>query len=138
MPEFMLEPDEIEPERSAPRRPVRLVSTGLAPTADVPPQGRKKETPPCYAPCEACGMQVLTGETATGTRLALDTHIRTYTVLWLPDTPRPVLHESRGYPVHVCQPGRQSSPVVVELRDRAAEVTVETREEGCPWHSRAD
>jgi hypothetical protein len=57
---------------------------------------------PAYAPCEVCGTPVLRGTTPPGTRVVLDTHIKTYAVLWLPDTPEPVLHESRAYPVHSC------------------------------------
>jgi hypothetical protein len=102
MTDFLLEPDEIEPERPERRRPVRLVRTGLAPTAEVPTQRRGHETPPCYVPCEACGVQVLMGETASGTRLALDPHVRTYTVLWEPGAPQPTLQRSRAYPVHGC------------------------------------
>ena len=103
MPDFLLEPDEIDPERSERRRPVRLVSTGLAPTAAVPASARRgKDTPPCYAPCEACGGLVLTGRTLTGIRLALDTQVRTYTVYWAQGAPEPTLSESRGYPVHQC------------------------------------
>ena len=45
MPDFMLEPDELDPER-----PVRLVSTGLADTAEVPTRRHGKEHPQCYAP----------------------------------------------------------------------------------------
>jgi hypothetical protein len=46
MPDFLLEPDEIEPERPDRRRPVRLVSTGLAPTAEVPTPRRGNEPAP--------------------------------------------------------------------------------------------
>ena len=59
---------------------------------------------PAYAPCPTCGVLVLTGETTRGEVLALDPHQRTYAPVWANDTPRPVLHESRGYPVHVCGP----------------------------------
>ena len=99
MPDFMLEPDEVEPER---RRPVRLVSTGLADTAEVPRSS--KPEPPCYAPCEGCGAAVLTGTTSAGLRLALDTHLPTYLVDWSAGTPVPVLQVSRAYPVHRCHP----------------------------------
>ena len=103
MADFMLEPDEIEDERSARARPPRYVSTGLAPTADVPMKARGKEHPPCYAPCDACGAQVLTCMTGTGLRLVLDTHIKTYTVSWEQRVPLPLCQESRGYPVHQCR-----------------------------------
>ena len=42
MPDFFLEPGEIEPER---RRPVRMVSTGLHPTAEVPTSRRQDHQP---------------------------------------------------------------------------------------------
>jgi hypothetical protein len=101
--EFTLEPDELEPDRPA-RRPVRLVSTGLADTVEVPPSHAKgPDHPPCYTACAACGQMVLTGETANGTRLALETHTKTYTVLWLFKRARPLLQESRAYPVHRCR-----------------------------------
>jgi hypothetical protein len=104
MSDFLLEPDELDPERPARSRPVRLVATGLADTAALPPSAtRGPDRPPCYAPCEACGALVLTGRTPTGTRLALDTQRTTYTINWLPGTPEPTLHESRGYLMHRCQ-----------------------------------
>jgi hypothetical protein len=75
----------------------------------------RKETSPAYAPCAACGTQVLRGDTPTGTRVALDTHIRTYTVLWVPDALRPLVQESRGYPVHQCPRG--CAPLSEETND---------------------
>jgi hypothetical protein len=98
--DFMLEPDEIEPDR---RRPVHLVSGGLHPMEAVPAKRQAKETPPCYAPCEACGCEVLSGETPTGTRVVLDTHLKTYAVHWENGAPGPLVHESRAYPVHICR-----------------------------------
>ena len=71
MSDFMLEPNKIESKRPERGRPVRMVSTGLAPTAAVPPSVRRgKEPVPCYAPCEACGAPVFTGSTPIGIRLA--------------------------------------------------------------------
>jgi len=103
MPDFTLVPDEPLDPPETPARHVRLVSTGLAPTADLPRPGRRTlDLPPCHAPCATCGALVLVGATQSGTRLALDVGIRTYTVLWLNGTPEPVLHDSRGYPVHRC------------------------------------
>jgi hypothetical protein len=110
MPDFLLEPDEIEPapdeiepETHTPPRPVRMVSTGLAPTAEVPTTKRRKpDPPPAYAPCDVCGAAVLTGRTQAGASVALDTGIKTYVVDWHHGTPEPVLVESRGYPVHRC------------------------------------
>ena len=103
MADFTLEPDELEPERPERHRAVRLVSTGLAPTAEVPPPRRGTEPSPCYARCEACGTVVLSGSTGAGARLALDTQHATYTVVWPAGTPAPVLHASRAYPVHRCR-----------------------------------
>jgi hypothetical protein len=57
---------------------------------------------PAYAPCPTCGGMVLTGTTLTGKLVALDTQGQSYVPLWLEQTPRPVLHESRGYQVHRC------------------------------------
>ena len=109
--DFTLEPDEIEPDRPA-LRPVRLVATGLAPTAELPRSPRKKpERPPVYVPCPTCGGMVLTGETPAGGLLCLDTQIPTYTALWLPETPRPLLQVSRAYPVHRCVPGAGVTPM---------------------------
>ena len=101
MPDFFLEPDELEPERPERHRPVRLVASGLADTAEVP-RSTRAEPEPCYAPCEACGASVLTGKTTAGVRLCLDTHVSTYLVDWSAGTPVPVLHHSRAYPVHRC------------------------------------
>ena len=105
MPDFFLEPDEIEPER---RRSVRLVATGLADTAEVP-RSRTPEPSPCYAPCEGCGQAVLTGTTAAGARLALDTQHATSLVDWEQGAPAPRLVASRGYPVHGCH-RREGAP----------------------------
>jgi hypothetical protein len=101
MADFLLEPDELEPERPDRRRPVRLVASGLADTAEVP-RAPRAEPAPCSAPCEACGASVLTGKTTAGVRLCLDTQHVTYLVEWPAGTPEPVLHHSRAYPVHRC------------------------------------
>jgi hypothetical protein len=101
MPDFNLEPDELEPEPPA-GRPLRLVAAGLVPTADVPRSRRTRDHPPCSAPCEACGAPVLTGLTATGQRLALDLYWKTYVVQVAQGESMPHLVQSRGYPVHVC------------------------------------
>jgi len=102
MPDAPLTPDAHADLLEPSRRQLHLTS-GLAPTADVPPPARTKtEPPPCYTPCEACGALVLVGRTTVGVVVALDTGIPTYTALWPPETPRPVLHQSRGYPVHRC------------------------------------
>jgi len=102
MTDFTLTPDEPElPDASA--RPLRLVATGLAPTADIPTARRKTpELPPCYAPCPRCGVDVLTGATREGRVLALDTHTATYTVVWGNGEPQPIFSLSRAYPAHGC------------------------------------
>ena len=102
MGDLTLTPDEPDlPE--TPTRQVRLVATGLAPTADLPVRSRTTAEPsPCYAPCGACGVLVLTGRTQAGASVALDTGIKTYAVDWHHGAPEPVLVESRGYPVHCC------------------------------------
>jgi hypothetical protein len=58
-------------------------------------------TPAAYGPCPRCGGSILTGVTQAGQQVALDTHIKTYVVLWA-ETPLPTLAESRGYAVHRC------------------------------------
>ena len=65
----------------------------------------REEPCPAYAPCRTCGAAVLTGVTTGGVQMVLDIHVKTFTVLWLPETPLPTLHESRGYPVHRCDAG---------------------------------
>ena len=100
MPDFFLEADDRASERSDRRRPGRLVSSGLHPEAAVPPS-RQPAHPPVSGPCEGCGALVVLGATVHGTRLALDLHVKTYTLSWSREAP-PVLHESRGYPVHQC------------------------------------
>ena len=60
--------------------------------------------PAGYDACPHCQAPVLTGETASGERLALDTGIRTLVVDWTPGQPCRRLYESRGYPVHTCRP----------------------------------
>jgi hypothetical protein len=110
MPDFFLEPSDIEPERPERRTPPRMVSTGLHPTADAP-KARGTDPQPAYAPCEACGQPTLLGETRAGQRLALDVHVRTYLVNWDKMATLPWLDESRGYPLHRCGRLRQGGDV---------------------------
>jgi hypothetical protein len=99
MSDFIEPLDEPElPEVSKP--PPRLI--GLHPTAEPPTRAGKAAAPPCTGPCEACGVQVLQGTTATGTRLAVDLTIPCFVPLWTTGTRTPTLVESRGYPVHRC------------------------------------
>jgi hypothetical protein len=102
MTDFTLTPDAPElPD--TPARSVRLVATGLAPTAELPaPRRKTPELPPCYAPCPRCGDRVLTGTTREGTVLALDTQSATYTVVYGSGEPQPLFAPSRAYPVHGC------------------------------------
>ena len=66
MTDFTLEPDELDPDRPV-RRSGRLVASGLAPTAEVPPpRGRTTEPVPAYGPCPTCGRPVLAGLTRAG------------------------------------------------------------------------
>ena len=105
MPDFTLEPDEIEPERPVRSSPVHLSSGGLHPTEAVPESRRKgKDAAPVSLPCEACGSMVVLGATVHGLRLALDPQVRTYALSWHHEA-QPVLHESRSYPVHHCGAG---------------------------------
>lgn len=102
MADFIFEPDECEADSPAPTRPVRLVSSGVAPTSEIPAGRTAKAHSSCYAPCPQCGVQVLAGCTPNGARLAVDPGIATYVVQWQERTPQPVLLASRGYPVHQC------------------------------------
>ena len=99
---FFLEPDELEPERPVHTKPPRLVSTGIAPTAEVPKGRPGKETPPCYTPCVFCGLEVLTGATTQGQVLHLDVSQCCYAVSWPSQAEMPTLFASRAYPVHTC------------------------------------
>ena len=102
MTDFLFAPDEIEPER--PARPLRLVTTGLAPTATVPPRGRAGlAAPPCYLACSLCSATVLCGQTGAGSSVALDVDRPTYTVLWDSGAEAPTLAASRSYPEHRCR-----------------------------------
>lgn len=101
MSDLTLTPDE---PLDLPARPLRLVATGLADTAEVP-RSPRRDPPPCYVPCEACGTAVLHGCTPPGERVALDTHRKAYLIDWDQGAPAPRLVESRAYPVHRCAPG---------------------------------
>lgn len=106
MPDFMLEPDELEPECPERHRLVREVRTGLRPTAAVPaPRRTARDAPPAYAPCLRCGQPVLTGETLHGHTLHLDVSSQCYVVTWGNKAPVPTLLPSRAYPVHRCDAG---------------------------------
>jgi hypothetical protein len=103
MPDFFLEPDEIEPARPEHRTPPRLVSTGLAPTAEVPTvRAKGKDAQPAYAPCVLCGQPVLTGATLHGHTLHLDVGATCYALAWPNAATVPTLLPSRAYPVHHC------------------------------------
>jgi hypothetical protein len=65
------------------------------------PTSRQQDHSPVSGPCEGCGALVVIGATVRGARLALDLHVATYTISWSREA-QPVLHESRGYPVHQC------------------------------------
>ena len=109
MPDFTLEPTEIEPERHERRHPPRLVSTGIAPTAEVPKGRAGKEAQACYNPCVFCGLEVLTGATTQGQVLHLDVSQACYAVSWPSQAEMPTLFESRAYPVHTCCPSNEVS-----------------------------
>ena len=52
---------------------VRMVGTGLHPTADVPESRRKgKDAAPVYLPCASCAQPVVIGEMQDGTVVILD------------------------------------------------------------------
>ncbi len=104
MPDFILEPDEPDLDRPERSRPVRMVGTGLAPTADVPAVRTKGPEPaPAYHACP-CGGLVLEGLAPQGEVVVLDPRQTCYTVLWEPGAPRPTVARSRAYPVHKCVP----------------------------------
>jgi hypothetical protein len=105
MSDFTLAPDEPADDRPERTRPVRLVGTGLAPTAAVPAQAHKGVSPAlCYQPC-SCGTLVLTGRTDAGSSIALTPSVPTWVVLCEPGMTAPRLSSSRGYPEHAC-PGK--------------------------------
>ena len=97
---FTLEPDE--PEEPA-GRPVRVVATGIAPTAEVP--GGRQRDPGTVAmqPCATCGQPVIGARSTWNTAIFLDPHTATYVVQWDPGTPMPRAVPSRGYAVHTCR-----------------------------------
>jgi hypothetical protein len=97
----LLTPDAHEDLLEPSTRELRL-TTGLADLAEVPASRRTRDSPPSYAPCEVCRAAVLTGQTPTGQRVALDTGVRTYVVEWSQGELVPRLVESRGYPIHRC------------------------------------
>jgi hypothetical protein len=100
---FLLEPDQIEdPDRPERSRPVRLVGTGLAPTALVPTSRRSApDTPAAYVAC-SCGVMILAGVTATGQRVVVETTRPTWSILWQNGTPTPTMAQSRAYVEHHC------------------------------------
>jgi hypothetical protein len=103
MTDFTLSPDDPAPPEKPTKRPLRMVSTGVHPTAVLPvPNSAEPESASCYLPCPACGAKVLVGRTKAGLAVALDTQTRTYSVDFPPRVAYPTLHESRAYPVHQC------------------------------------
>jgi hypothetical protein len=81
-----------------------VATTPVVVSEAMPASGttRAREHPPASAPCPRCGVEVLTGRTATGEAVTVDPHQRTYVVCWLNNAPQPQLRASAGYPVHRC------------------------------------
>jgi hypothetical protein len=63
-----------------------------------------------YAPCPHCGRAVLRGQTPSGQPVTVEPAVQTYVVVWQASTAPPVLHPSRGSPVHQCTPAVQHVP----------------------------
>jgi hypothetical protein len=132
---FTLLPDITLPTPEPTAHQLRLVTTGLAPTAEVPGRTRTKDTaPPAYGPCPTCGVPVVVGRTPTGIPVALETNVATYIVDFPPGAAYPLLQQSRAYPVHQCQQG------VIE-QEVAAQTTVlkdEVRDAWAAFHNAAE
>jgi hypothetical protein len=105
--EFVLLPDD-DPEDATPC-PARLVSSGLAPTSDVPASARTgRDTPPCFSPCATCGQQVLHVSAPQGPVVLHPPEHggpACYVVQWDPGTPQPRASPSRALAVHQCGGG---------------------------------
>jgi hypothetical protein len=100
---LVLTAEEVVDPHETPAHQLRLVSTGIAPTAEVQAKAAKgPDTPACYRPCGQCGAVVLTGITPAGESVALETGVATYTVDFPKGATQPVLYRSRGYPAHIC------------------------------------
>lgn len=107
MPDFLLEPDDIE-SQSSPYRATRVVATGLAPTAEAPKAKRGAGTTRCAHPCETCGEPVLVGQTGSGARVVVDLPgPRCFTVLYDSGAQEPLFALSRAYAEHACRVLRQ-------------------------------
>jgi hypothetical protein len=56
-----------------------------------------------YHVCPHCGVQVLTGQTPSGLQVTVEPNaVPLYVVVWPEGRPQPVMHQSRGYPLHRC------------------------------------
>ena len=63
-----------------------------------------------YGPCPQCGRPTLTGQTPSGQAVTVEpAAVQTYVVVWLEGRPQPVMHQSRGYPLHRCRPEQHVS-----------------------------
>jgi len=58
--------------------------------------------PAPYHACSRCGGMVLTGTTSTGQPVTVEPSVQTYVVVWPEGHGQPLMHQSRGYPVHAC------------------------------------
>jgi hypothetical protein len=119
---FTLLPDDPRTPTEPTTRQLRLVTTGLAPTAEVPGARAQPERPACYLPCPTCGAQVLVGRTKAGKAVALDLGPQTYIVDFPAGADAPTLHESRGYPVHGCQQAALDQAVAAQTTALQEEV----------------
>ena len=55
------------------------------------------------APCQACGLLVITGVSDHGALVRVEPQTRTYALVWHSGERHPRAHQGRGYPEHVCK-----------------------------------
>jgi hypothetical protein len=90
MSDYILDPDPAEePARPVLRRPRQGVAPAVLPAA---------------APCQGCGVQVLTGTTRDGEAVTVDPGWECFVIFWQERATVPRLDPSRAYPRHRCHP----------------------------------
>jgi hypothetical protein len=105
-PDFTLTPDNDDDR--AETRPLRLVSTGLAPTQEAPyARTRQSEATSYLAPCPQCGVPVLTVGLADTSTVTLHPPEsggpHCYVATWDRQAPQPQgVWQSRAMAVHQC------------------------------------
>jgi hypothetical protein len=93
-PDFTQDPDE----------PAALRLIALPPIYTEDYRKEHRASAVTLAPCQTCGVAIITGQLATGALVTVEPQTCTYALLWASGETYPRLTPSRSYPAHQCRP----------------------------------